>query len=285
MREAILVAVPNGNAYGSNRLNEYLPNGETIQYLGVSYTGNADAYARFLLDNVIPTLDFNYRTLSGSSNIFTAGSSMGGLISDYLGFSHPDRFGGIGIFSPAYWAAPLWVVNRDAAAKLPLRRYLYMGTAESSTGESSSNVYWRGALQAYDGWLRAGHAVNDDLRFDGGAGEAHNEPAWARRLPAFFSFILDPSREPNPLGQELFPSGVVLQDVNRTTGEAVIRYTGLIGVSQAIQESDDLHGWTLRPLPAETSLWETREVLVHLPDPLPSRWFWRLRQESWPTRP
>jgi hypothetical protein len=47
------------------------------------------------------------------------------------------------------------------------------------------SVYWRGTLQAYDGWLRAGHAVNDDLRLDGGAGESHNEPAWTRRLPAF----------------------------------------------------------------------------------------------------
>lgn len=283
MREAILVAVPNGNAFGSNRLREYLPDGETINYAGVIYTGNADAYARFLLDNVIPTLDFNYRTLGDSANTFTAGSSMGGLISDYLGFSHPHRFGGIGIFSPAYWAAPLWVVERDAAEKLPVRRYLYMGTAESSTGESSSNVYWRGALQAYDGWLRAGHGVHDDLRFEGGGGEAHNEAAWARRLPAFFGFILDPLREPNPLAQEIFPASVEIRELNRTTREAMIRYTGLIGVRQVMQYGDDLKGWSLRSLPTETSLWETREVMFPLPDPLPSRWFWRLSQELWPS--
>lgn len=285
MREAILVAIPNGNEFGSNRLREYLPDGETINYAGTIYTGNAAAYVRFLLENVIPTLDFNYRTLPDSTNTFTTGSSMGGLVSDYLGFSKPDRFGGIGIFSPAYWAAPLWVGQRDAAAKLPLRRYLYMGTAESSTGESSSNIYWRGALQAYDAWIKTGHEVNGDLRFDGGAGEAHNEAAWSRRLPAFYNFILDPWREANPLAQQLFPPTVELTQVNRITGEAVIRYTGLHGTRQSMQDGGDLQGWSIRALPSEPELWQTREVVLPIPLPAPASWFWRLKQDSWPVSP
>lgn len=285
MREAILVSIPNGNEFGSNRLREYLPDGETINYAGTSYTGNANAYARFILENIIPTLDFNYRTLPGPANTFTAGSSMGGLVSDYLGFSYPDRFGGIGIFSPAYWAAPRWVGQRDSAAKLPLRRYLYMGTAESSTGESSSNIYWRGALQAYDAWMKVGHGVNGDLRFDGGAGEAHNEAAWSRRLPAFFNFMLDPWREPNPLAQALFPPKVELTQINRSTGEAVIQYTGMIGTAQSMQNSGNLQGWSAQPLPAETELWQTREVVLPLPLPAPLNYYWRLSQESWPVGP
>ncbi len=283
MRESILVSIPNGNDYGSNRLREYLPDGETITYSGASYTGNANAYMQFLLDNVMPTLDFNYRTLTDSGNILTVGSSMGGLVADYIGFSHSDRFGGVGIFSPAYWAAPLWVVRRDAAVRLPLRRYLYMGTAESSTGESSSNVYWQGALQAYNSWVNVGNGVNDDLRFEGGAGEAHNETAWSRRLPAFFAFALDPWREASPLAQQLFPPQVMLAQMNFPAGQAVVRYTGLLGAAQKMQQGNNLQGWSDNSLPAETELWETRDAVMPLPQPLPARLFWRLRQEAWPS--
>ncbi|MBC8127339.1 MAG: hypothetical protein H8M99_09395 [Gloeobacteraceae cyanobacterium ES-bin-144] len=281
MREAILVTIPNGNDYKSNRLREYLPTGETIEYAATNYTGNATAFMQYILDNVMPTLDFNYRTQTDASNTMTAGSSMGGLFSDHLGFSQPTRFGGIGIFSPAYWAAPLWVAQRDAASKLPLRRYLYMGTAESSTGESSSNVYWQGALQAYNAWLKVGHGMNGDLRFEGGANESHNEAAWSRRLPAFFAFILDPRREASPLAQDLFPPEMNLESLDLTVGEAVVRYTGLLGAGQAIQEGDNLTGWSMQSLPAETELWETRDAVVPLLSPLPARWFWRLRQDPW----
>ncbi len=98
MRETILVSIPNGNAYGSNRLNEYLPTGETILYAGTTYTGNATAFMNFLLANVLPTLDVNYRTLPDPANTMTFGSSMGGLFSDHLAFTHPNRFGAAGIF-------------------------------------------------------------------------------------------------------------------------------------------------------------------------------------------
>ena len=268
MRETILVAVSNTN----DRLREYLPDGDTLDT-----GGNANAYTRFLLENVMPTLNTNYRPLADAPTTLTAGSSMGGLVSDYLGFSHPNRFGGIGIFSPAYWTAPKWVAQRDAAVKLPLRRYFYMGTAEGS----DSNKYWRDALQAYDSWMKAGHVVNEDLRFEGGAGEAHNEPAWSRRLPAFFAFALDPWREPSPLAQELFPPAVELTELNFPANEAVIRYTGLLGTRQAVQQGSDLRGWSARPLPSETELWEAREAVVPLP--FPSDGFWRLKQEVWPT--
>ncbi len=158
-----------------------------------------------------------------------------------------------------------------------------MGTAESSTGESSSNIYWRGALQAHDAWLKVGHSTHGDLRFDGGAGAGHNEAAWSRQLPASFAFLLDPWREANPLAQTLFPPQISLSRVDLTAGEAVIRYTGLIGTAQAIQEGNSLKTWLTTPLPAETELWEIREAVIPLSAPIPDRRFWRLRQDPWPS--
>ena len=284
MRESILVAIPSGNGYGSNRLTEYLPAGETIFYAGQIYTGNALAYVRFMLENVMPTLDVNYRTMGDAANTLTAGSSMGGLIADFIGFSQSARFGGIGIFSPAYWAAPLWVAQRDAAAKLPLRRYLYMGTAESSTGESSSNIYWNGALQAYNSWVKAGHSVHRDLLFEGGAGAAHNELAWSRRLPAFFAFALDPWREGNALSLLTHPPQATVDSVDLIGREVKIGFIGRFGMKQSLGQSGDLLEWTSSPLPREPEWWNQGEATVPLPEPAPAppKRFWRLYQNPWP---
>lgn len=269
MREAILVAVPNN----SNRLSEYLPDGDSITEAGVTYQGNAAAYARFLLDHVMPTLDFHYRTLTSPGDTLVIGSSMGGLVSDWIGFTHSGRFGGVGIFSPAYWTAPNWVAQRDAAGMLPLRRYLYMGSAEGET-------HWRNALRAYDGWLADGHRLQDDLFFSGGVGEGHNEAAWSRNLPGFFHFALHPWREGNRLAQELFPPQVEL--LHASAGQAVIRYTGLYGTVQTMQQGGDLVNWTDHAMPAEQELWGAREVTFPLPQPRPVKWFWRMRQDAWP---
>jgi len=287
MREAILVSVPNGNDYGSNRLNEYLPDGDTIpNYLGQSYTGRAAAYARFLLDNVLPTLDFNYRTLGDAANTFTVGSSMGGLVSDFLGFSYPSRFGAAGIFSPAYWAAPNWVVQRDAAVKLPVRRYLYMGTAESSSGESSSNVYWQGALQAYNAWLRAGHPVHRDLLFEGGNGATHSETAWALRLPSFFAFALDPWREANPLSLEAAPPTLAFDALHFSANQAELSFIARFGMTQTLWESDQLANWQEIQLPGEEEWWNLRGVtrpVGTLGGPVPSKKYWKVENEAWPS--
>lgn len=281
MRECILVAVPNGNDYGSNRLAEYLPDGETLQVGGQTHSGKAAAYTRFLWENVKAVIDSEYRTLGGAANTLTAGSSMGGLVADFIGLSEPGRFGGIGIFSPAYWTAPGWVAARDAAPKLPLRRYLSMGTAESGAGSSGSETHWRGALQTFDAWIRAGHVVHGDLLFEGVAGGAHNEAAWAARLPSFFAFALDPMRELSPLAQQLIPPRLTI--IGEPLSGPVLRYTGLIGSRQYLESSEALSSWPdSLALPDEPELWQTRELEPGPLSPPAARMFWRLRQEAWP---
>lgn len=271
MREAIVVAVPNGNDYGSNRLEEYLPDGDTIaNYGGASYAGKAAAYAQWLLDNVMPTLDFNFRTMSDAANTLTAGSSMGGLVSDYIGVTRGNRFGTVGVFSPAYWAADNYMATRTVGAG-SARAFLSMGTAESSTGESSSNVYWQDAVASYSNYLRAGHAANSDLLFTGVAGGLHNEPAWSRLLPQFFAWALDPWREANPLALELHPPELRVH--TRTDGTLQLAQTTLRGFSQSVVTSTDLNAWTTNAPSIGIEPWDTVTTNV-----VPAgRQFWRMR--------
>jgi predicted alpha/beta superfamily hydrolase len=282
MREAILVAIPNANAYGSDRLYEYLPDGDTILGYGGGTTvfeGRAAAYLQFILDNVTPTLDVHYRTRSDAANTFVAGSSMGGLVSDFIGQTRSDRFGGVGIFSPAYWAAPNYVAARDAGGRRPVRRYLSMGTSESSTGESSSNVYWQGALQAYNTFLRLGHPLGTELKFEGAAGGGHNEAAWARNLPSFYAFLLDPWQESQPLALESYPVKLEIGAVEPSTGASALRFVARYGCRHVVEGSPGLGSsadWTGTALEPAGDYWEERELMIGPAGGPQSRFFWRL---------
>ncbi len=284
MREAILVAVPNGNAYGSDRLQEYLPEGDTITLYGgttVNHIGRASAYLQFLLANVAPTLDGNYRTLGDAANTFIAGSSMGGLVSDFIGRSRSDRFGGAGIFSPAYWAAPNFAASRDAAGRQPVRRFLSMGTAESSTGESSSTVYWQDALRAYNSYVRQGHPVGSELVFVGVAGGAHNEAAWSALLPQFFAFLLDPWQEAQPLSLEVAPPKMELRVTDPVTRSLTFGFTARRGLAHTVETATRLGEiWTpIATVEPADDAWEDREETVTFP--ADGSQFWRLRVTSW----
>jgi predicted alpha/beta superfamily hydrolase len=274
MREAIMVAIPNGNAYGSDRLNEYLPDGDTITNyggLGLNFSGRASLYLQWMLDNLAPTLDFNFRTFGTSAgNTLTAGSSMGGLVCDYIGFMRPDRFGAVGIFSPAYWAAPNYLANRTLTNQ-PVRRFMSMGTAESSRGESSSNVYWQDALTTYNRYLRAGEELNRGVVFTGVAGGQHNEAAWSRLLPQFFARALDPWREANLLALQIHPPEAKL--ITRTDGMLDLQLTSLRGFVQSLATSSDLSSWTTNPVTNSGEAWD---AVTNTLTPS-SQQFWRLR--------
>jgi predicted alpha/beta superfamily hydrolase len=274
MREAILVAIPNGNAYGSDRLYEYLPDGDTIANyanLGLNFSGRASLYLQWMLDNLAPTLDFNFRTFGSNPNdTLTAGSSMGGLVSDYIGFMRPDRFGAVGIFSPAYWAGPNYLANR-VLTNQPVRRYISMGTAESSGGQSSSNIYWQDALTTYNRYLRVGETVNRDILFTGVAGGSHSESAWSRLLPQFFGWALNPWREANHLALEIAPPK--LQIAAREDGTLDLRREELRGFAQSLAASSDLSSWTTNPVIATGEAWDAATSNV-----VPTgRQFWQLR--------
>jgi predicted alpha/beta superfamily hydrolase len=135
MRECILVGVDNTG----DRLQEYRPPEDG---------GTGDRYAAFLTTNVQPLVNARYRTLTNRENTFTAGSSMGGVISAWLGWNtnYTTVFGRIGVLSSAVWISPLFVAVMDLEPRRDLRIYLDWGTAEGSSAWSPNwNLYNSGS--------------------------------------------------------------------------------------------------------------------------------------------
>ncbi len=125
-KECIVVGIDNG---GDKRMNEYNPFDN--EKFG---KGEGKEYVEFLVNTLKPFIDNKYRTKKGPDYTFTAGSSMGGLISLYAVMQYPQVFGGAGIFSPSLWIAPQLYVDAEKFSTTDTHKfYFYAGGNESAT--------------------------------------------------------------------------------------------------------------------------------------------------------
>src|SRR6266480_4524482 len=84
MDEVIIVGLYNT---GANRLYEYTPCCDPT-YGG----GGADSYEKFIIDTVKPYIDRGFRTIPKREDTALMGSSLGGLLSFYMGWTRSDIF-------------------------------------------------------------------------------------------------------------------------------------------------------------------------------------------------
>jgi len=167
------------------RIREYTPT--QVPKLG---GGRADRYAKFLIEEVKPFVDREYRTLSGSQHTGIGGSSLGGLVSLYLGLKHSRIFGRIAALSPSVWWNQL-VIHRFARAAIVEPRpriWLDIGTREGPRIVKDVEKF-------RDVLLKKGWKLERDLHYERVEGAEHNEAAWAQRVEPFLQFLY-PAREP-----------------------------------------------------------------------------------------
>ncbi|WP_162910604.1 alpha/beta hydrolase-fold protein [Hymenobacter oligotrophus] len=226
--KCVVVAIDNG---GSSRLDEYSP-WRNAQYGG----GQGGLYVDFLVQTLKPYIDANYRTLIDRANTGIAGSSMGGLISLYAATRHPEVFGRVGVFSPAFWFAETELKNylRQHRATAPTRFYFVAGAQESQTMVPLMQAV-RDSLQ------RAGYAATD-LSYQVRADGQHAEWFWQREFPAAHQWLFAPGTVnsqrptaqqpfgmyPNPANQQVtvqLPAGLseARLELVDTTGRVVLR--------------------------------------------------------------
>lgn len=194
MRETIIVGVDNT----AGRLREYTPPDCSPPLGGTSLGAQ---YTDFLINQLKPHIDNTYsitagRTLTDADNTGVAGSSMGGLISAYLGWAQSSTFRKIGAFSSSFQVC-FPIPSPDT--KRPIRVYLDSG----DSGTSNDNVLL--TVSERDNLINNGYVFNMDLDHVIGYGDEHNEAAWNRRLPRAFTFLFPTSDEPNTVLDSVAP--------------------------------------------------------------------------------
>jgi len=152
--------------------------------------GRGPAYARFLIEEVLPFVRTRYRVHEGRHATAVMGSSLGGLVSLYLGAVHGDVFGRVGAMSPSLWWAERQVFADLLRIRPDLKLWLDMGSCEGDDeAEWAQNLADASALRTL---LEArGYVEGESLLFWQAEGADHSEDAWAARAALALSFLFE----------------------------------------------------------------------------------------------
>jgi predicted alpha/beta superfamily hydrolase len=175
----ILVGVANT---GLRRMAEYTP---TRDYrLG---GGEGHRYGRLLVEELKPWVDANFRTVPDPAATGLGGSSLGGLITLYLGLRYPNIFRRLAVLSPSIWWDQRSILGfvAEANPRPPLTIWLDIGTAEGARHVRDTELLER-RLTAR-GWK-----PGIDLQLLEVDGAVHNEDAWANRFDQVLAFLYPP---------------------------------------------------------------------------------------------
>ncbi|MFI5214816.1 MAG: alpha/beta hydrolase-fold protein [Gemmatimonadales bacterium] len=166
----------------------------------------ASAYARFLIEELMPRVNAEFRTLTGPSNTAVMGSSMGGLLSFYLVTYHSDVFGACGCESTHFPISEALVTQlfqgvpriehpdttpyivRDIERGLLAPRGARYRFDYGSLGLDSAYGPTHEIVRAW--LLRQGFVEGRDFVIRRYEGATHNEASWRARLddPLIFLF-------------------------------------------------------------------------------------------------
>lgn len=169
VEDLIIVAPANTPA----RMGEYMP---------PESGGHADRYGRFLIEELKPWVDATFRTRPGREDTGVLGSSLGGLVSFYLGWERSDVFSRVGSLSGSFWKGD-HLATAAVDAPRALRVWLDSGTAGAS-GDSCEDT-----VAARDLLLGKGLVLGRDLAHTVDVGAAHDERAWRGRVGAALEFL------------------------------------------------------------------------------------------------
>jgi cyclomaltodextrinase len=165
---------------------------------------DAPEYARFLIDELMPRVNREFRTLTGPENTVAMGSSMGGLLSFYLVTHHPEAFGACGCMSthfPLSEEVAARVLNIPAKGVPDTTPYVIRDIRAGLKAPHGARYWFDYGTLSIDSAYGPTHAVVRDWLLGQGLiedrdfeirryeGATHNEASWRARLDDVLTFL------------------------------------------------------------------------------------------------
>jgi len=174
----IIVGIANT---GERRLAEYTPSRDWK--MG---GGEAHKYGDLLAHDLLPFITSNYRVRAGVDSTGLGGSSLGGLVTLYLGLKYAGIYGRLAVMSPSVWWNHKSIVGyvNETAPRLTHhpRIWLDVGDAEGRRTLADADLLARR--------LKAGGWVSEhDLHYERVPGGTHDETAWSHRVGPMLRFL------------------------------------------------------------------------------------------------
>jgi predicted alpha/beta superfamily hydrolase len=178
----IIVGIDNT---GKDRVREYMPH-RSMHPMTLRVRGRY--YPDFLMKEVMPFVESNYRVATGPENTGLGGSSLGALIALYTVIARPGVIGRLLLESPSLWASNRQAIKESRSVRIwPERIFLAAGTNEAGSVERSRTVV--DDVRELAAIIRRAVLSEKRLRLLIKDGAGHNEGAWAERFPEALRFL------------------------------------------------------------------------------------------------
>ena len=173
------------------RANEYLPypdadNKELGKYETQDVHGKQ--YGDFVIHEVMPLIEKQYRVLTGAHNTGLGGAGYGAAVAFYTVLTHPGLFGKVLIESPALLIGNGELLqDAEKANQFPEKLYIAIGTAEDPDEKASAKDVEQ--VQELAKILRRKGLGETKLEVVIEEGAKANEVAWSKRLENSLLFL------------------------------------------------------------------------------------------------
>ncbi len=144
-------------------------------------------FGQYFLNNVIPYMDANYRTLADRDHRALGGLSRGGGWAFQIGLTNPSLFGSLGLHSPAIFSSDRAVFERwmrELSPELWPRIYLDVGDNDL---ERDFNLHIEEALTANE--------IPHEWHLNTGA---HNEAYWSAHVEEYLQWYAEGWAQASP---------------------------------------------------------------------------------------
>ena len=170
---------------GRDRVREYMPH-RSMHPMTLRVRGRD--YPDFLMKEVMPFVEGNYRVATGPENTGLGGSSLGALIALYTVIARPGVIGRLLLESPSLWASHRQAIKESRPVRIwPERIFLAVGTDEAGSPERSRTVV--DDVRELAAIMRRAVLSEKRLRLVIKQGAGHSEGAWAERFPEALQFL------------------------------------------------------------------------------------------------
>jgi enterochelin esterase-like enzyme len=162
--------------------------------------GEAVEYGLMLTNEILPWVAGQYRVGTGREHTGLGGSSLGGLVSLYLGLRYATWFGRLAVLSPSVWwnhKSILGYIN-ELAPEIWERPSLWLDVGDKEGRRTLHDAEQLNRRLKANGWRQG-----ENLHFERVPGGTHDEASWAKRVRPMLKFLFpaqERRREQGPSG-------------------------------------------------------------------------------------
>lgn len=148
--------------------------------------GEAERYGLLLTEELMPWMARRYRIRTDRASTGLGGSSLGGLVTLYLGLRYAHYFGKLAVMSPSVWwnhKSILGYLN-ERAPQVWERPKVWLDVGEREGQRTLRDAEMLARRLKANGWA-PGQTLHFERVPDGG----HDESSWARRVRPMLRFL------------------------------------------------------------------------------------------------